>query len=404
MYKINFHQKLVLFFLLINTSLVINAQNFNHAEIDLDNPWLGLTAIKASYPDISGDIFFDEKENDWCLKIRNTNFYWAHGRLVQKKNIRYWKSWNPFISYYYETSPADPKYYTKELIKKLKPKNIVAERRNSEFPNYSFNKVVYQGSSKKQIIKQLREISFLNQRIWIHKRLVKAVKNVERKIYIASRKDRATRYFLRTLGHCWGFNWRVISDSGKLSNHSWGTAIDIVPVKYQQKKIYWYWEANKNDKWMLIPPEKRWAPPKRVIEAFKSEGFIWGGNWHVWDTMHFEYRPELLYISDFINSGKSKQVVKKQNTKKREPIKKEAEEFKGKGELLTIIEFAQSINAVKTISESYLKNKQNGINFFREELEAERKAMQEHDKSKEDVSVPEFKHKKNENITEDNND
>ncbi len=402
MHKKNLKRILFFFFFILNFNIIVYSQKSKYDEIELDNPWLGLTSIKASYPDISGDIFFDEKENDWCIKIRNVNFYWAHGRLVQKKNLKYWKSWNPFISYYYETSPADPKFYTKELIQKLKPENIVAERRNSEFPNYSFYKVVYQGSSKKQIIKQLREIKFLNKRIWVHKRLVKAVKNVERKIYIASRQDRATRYFLRTLGHCWGFNWRVISDSGKLSNHSWGTAIDIVPRKYHQKKIYWYWEANKNDKWMLIPPEKHWAPPKRVIDAFKSEGFIWGGNWHVWDTMHFEYRPELLYISDFISSKKNKKIVKKQRSKKIKPIEKE--DFVGKGELLKIIEFTQSINAVLTISENYIKTKEEGINFFIEELEAEKKAMQEHDKSVEDVSVPEFKHKRSGAITEDKND
>ncbi|NUM57423.1 MAG: M15 family metallopeptidase, partial [Bdellovibrionaceae bacterium] len=27
---------------------------------------------------------------------------------------------------------------------------------------------------------------------------------------------------------------------------------------------------------------------------FESEGFIWGGKWNHYDTMHFEYRPELF--------------------------------------------------------------------------------------------------------------
>ena len=26
----------------------------------------------------------------------------------------------------------------------------------------------------------------------------------------------------------------------------------------------------------------------------EAEGFIWGGRWYHYDTMHFEYRPELL--------------------------------------------------------------------------------------------------------------
>ncbi|MEJ2663631.1 MAG: M15 family metallopeptidase, partial [Spirochaetia bacterium] len=29
---------------------------------------------------------------------------------------------------------------------------------------------------------------------------------------------------------------------------------------------------------------------------FEKYGFIWGGKWYHYDTMHFEYRPELLVI------------------------------------------------------------------------------------------------------------
>ncbi|HQN03589.1 MAG TPA: M15 family metallopeptidase, partial [Rectinema sp.] len=49
-----------------------------------------------------------------------------------------------------------------------------------------------------------------------------------------------------------------------------------------------------NEDWMLIPLSERWMPPKRVIDIFEKEGFIWGGKWTVWDNMHFEYRPELI--------------------------------------------------------------------------------------------------------------
>jgi hypothetical protein len=30
------------------------------------------------------------------------------------------------------------------------------------------------------------------------------------------------------------------------------------------------------------------------VEVFERHGFIWGGKWNHYDTMHFEYRPELL--------------------------------------------------------------------------------------------------------------
>ena len=45
---------------------------------------------------------------------------------------------------------------------------------------------------------------------------------------------------------------------------------------------------------MKTPLSERWMPPKIVRDIFESEGFIWGGKWTVWDTMHFEYHPELI--------------------------------------------------------------------------------------------------------------
>ena len=32
----------------------------------------------------------------------------------------------------------------------------------------------------------------------------------------------------------------------------------------------------------------------KIVEIFERHGFIWGGKWYHYDTMHFEYRPELL--------------------------------------------------------------------------------------------------------------
>ena len=31
-----------------------------------------------------------------------------------------------------------------------------------------------------------------------------------------------------------------------------------------------------------------------IVRIFEKHGFIWGGKWHHYDTMHFEYRPELV--------------------------------------------------------------------------------------------------------------
>jgi D-alanyl-D-alanine carboxypeptidase len=32
------------------------------------------------------------------------------------------------------------------------------------------------------------------------------------------------------------------------------------------------------------------------VRIFEKQGFVWGGYWYHFDTMHFEYRPELLAV------------------------------------------------------------------------------------------------------------
>lgn len=83
-----------------------------------------------------------------------------------------------------------------------------------------------------------------------------------------------------------GYFWRPIAGTSRLSLHSFGIAVDLGG----RFASYWRWDAKKNSGHFVwhnrIPPE--------IIQIFERHGFIWGGNWHHYDTMHFEYRPELL--------------------------------------------------------------------------------------------------------------
>ncbi|WP_292655554.1 M15 family metallopeptidase [Nitratifractor sp.] len=78
------------------------------------------------------------------------------------------------------------------------------------------------------------------------------------------------------------FKWRTIAGTHRLSVHSFGAAIDI-NVKHS---AYWRW--NKG------PYRYRNEIPLPIVKIFEKHGFIWGGKWYHYDTMHFEYRPELL--------------------------------------------------------------------------------------------------------------
>ena len=83
------------------------------------------------------------------------------------------------------------------------------------------------------------------------------------------------------------FKWRKIAGSQNLSVHSFAVALDI-NTKYSD---YWQWEESSGI--MTAPPYKNQIP-WQIVSVFEKHGFIWGGKWDHFDSMHFEYRPELL--------------------------------------------------------------------------------------------------------------
>ncbi|UTC62227.1 M15 family metallopeptidase [Treponema sp. OMZ 787] len=293
---------LILFFFIanLNFSPCQAKDKFDPFNFNLDNPWLSLKAIQTAYPDLIKNISFDSEVNDWFITIRNQNLYWAEGRLLLKKDLKNRQNWAPIISYFYSDEIQNPKHFSEDHIRALKPENLIKNRKKAPPPNYTFFMLLFNGKNRSEIIKQLRRSHFLGYEVWVHQRVVEPLRRVQTKIYQAQKTNKEVKKFLKELSQCWSFNWRVIADSGKLSNHSWGSAIDLLPKNYRNKKIYWFWEAVRDDYWMKIMPYRRWIPPKAIIDAFESEGFIWGGNWTLWDNMHFEYRPEILYIRNFV--------------------------------------------------------------------------------------------------------
>lgn len=85
------------------------------------------------------------------------------------------------------------------------------------------------------------------------------------------------------------FNWRPIAGTTRLSVHSFGAAIDL-DTSYA---AYWRWSGGKPGD---VPPHRN-RVPMEIVDVFERHGFIWGGRWYHYDTMHFEYRPELIAIS-----------------------------------------------------------------------------------------------------------
>ncbi len=82
-----------------------------------------------------------------------------------------------------------------------------------------------------------------------------------------------------------GYNCRDIAGTDQVSAHAYGIAIDVAVTRAN----YWRWSkpnASGARPWRNVIPAE-------IVRIFEKHGFIWGGRWHHFDTMHFEYRPEL---------------------------------------------------------------------------------------------------------------
>jgi len=80
------------------------------------------------------------------------------------------------------------------------------------------------------------------------------------------------------------YNFRKISGTNRLSTHSFAIAIDL----NKEYSNYWLWDKKGKN------IEYKNKIPLEIVKIFEKYGFIWGGRWYHYDTMHFEYRPELL--------------------------------------------------------------------------------------------------------------
>lgn len=88
------------------------------------------------------------------------------------------------------------------------------------------------------------------------------------------------------------YYWRTVRGANRQSAHSYGIAIDI-GVDYSD---YWLWKNPNANEEQKIQYVNRF--PKEIAEIFSKYGFIWGGGWYHFDTMHFEYRPEILRYAE----------------------------------------------------------------------------------------------------------
>lgn len=201
----------------------------------------------------------------------NSKIYYVIGK--NKTHEELMKSTNLDDIFYYE--------YIKGKVSSI-PKDYDPGRIRNE----QLLKKMY-GSNSQEVQKHLATIvwcpSLVNQKLQ-----VTSVNGVDKQLQkISDELDNHSelRDYLRSSGT---FNWRKVRGTDRLSSHSFGTAIDL-NVKYSD---YWQWDCKCTSEDVNLTYKNR--IPQMIVDIFEKHGFIWGGKWYHYDTMHFEYRPELL--------------------------------------------------------------------------------------------------------------
>lgn len=138
------------------------------------------------------------------------------------------------------------------------------------------------GSSADAVRKQLVPFDFFGETLRVHPRVLLRLQAVKHRLETLVARDPRLLPYLQHVGGT--FNWRRIAGTDRLSAHSFGVSVDLNVAR----SAYWQWAKP------VEPVVWRNQIPQAIVDAFEAEGFIWGGRWYHYDTMHFEYRPELL--------------------------------------------------------------------------------------------------------------
>lgn len=153
--------------------------------------------------------------------------------------------------------------------------------------NQPFFDKMYGDCSKGEVARSLVEIVWLPKKARQRLKVTRINGVAQRLEAVSHELDLLPASFDRYLFPAAGtFNCRPIAGTNRPSVHGAGIAVDIA-LKHAH---YWLW--TKPDGKGRYP--YRNSIPPEIVSIFEKHGFIWGGRWYHYDTMHFEYRPELL--------------------------------------------------------------------------------------------------------------
>lgn len=153
--------------------------------------------------------------------------------------------------------------------------------------NEAFFKTMYGDCTKGEVAKNLVDVVWLPRKAGTRVQMTRINGAADRLAAVSAELDALPDHFTKFLTPLGGtYHCRPIAGETRLSTHSYGIAIDIAVAHSH----YWRWTRPGTDGRYAY----RNTIPWEIAAIFEKHGFIWGGKWYHYDTMHFSYRPEML--------------------------------------------------------------------------------------------------------------
>ena len=253
-------------------------------------------ALAGAYPRRVEKAEF--RNGDWAVLLRGRWYYYAEGRLLPEELRDKAGDYSPIFFYAYQSELPAWKEPSPEQAARLRERGNSDRSRNSPQRSPFFLDDLWRAHNRNESYDRVKSIRFLGQSILVHYAIMEELSLVEERILAAAKTDPRIQAWIKSIDTMTAWNWRNIGGgSTSRSYHSYGVAIDILPKSLGGKETYWLWALERNLEWWNIPYKDRYHPPDAVIKAFESRGFVWGGKWLTFDTMHFEYRPEIFFLN-----------------------------------------------------------------------------------------------------------
>ena len=252
-----------------------------------------MKALFKAYPKQIESVEF--RDNDWALRMRGTWYYYAGAKLLPENLRENAAKYRAMLFYWY--SAKLPEWVAPSPGDSAQLGKIVTEGSRDTRRRSDFLDDLWQMHNSNEAYGNIRTISFLGRSARVHHLIVEKLSLVEERILTAAKSDPQLQAWINSISITESWSWRNIADTQSRSYHSYGLAVDLLPKALGNKQTYWLWTAQQRKDWWNVSYDGRYHPPDAVISAFETFGFIWGGKWFRFDTMHFEYRPELLVIN-----------------------------------------------------------------------------------------------------------